>query len=156
MGQSLNGVGGMVPIAARLVCNPQREFHVDGSHMVRYGTVGITERSRSQAVDWLVMAHEEHRLRPSTLFLAVAIFDRTMAATKVVRDQLADLVHVCLVLASKMEDTYPRRVRHRTRPLLHLSRCGLRTCLDCLCGLPAAVPVHVAVLVVAHVSPNGA
>lgn len=65
-------------------------------------------RQRAIVVDYLVKVHDRFCLQPETLFLAVALLDRYVAAVPTTRGKVLQLVAVAAIwIASKYEDIWP-------------------------------------------------
>ena len=65
----------------------------------------INAPMRAIVVDWLVQVHDEYKLAPETLFLAVAVLDRFLAnaPSHVARARLQLVGVTALLIASKMD-----------------------------------------------------
>ncbi|GBF97763.1 hypothetical protein Rsub_10188 [Raphidocelis subcapitata] len=70
----------------------------------------LNERMRSVLVDWLVEVHRKLKLSPESLFLAVSLLDRFLAAVPVARCELQLAGLTALMIASKYEDVWPVEV----------------------------------------------
>jgi hypothetical protein len=71
----------------------------------------ITEKMRMILVDWLVEVHLKFKCRPETLFLAVDIVDRYLAATRTSRSTLQLIGVTSMLLAAKYEEIWPPEVK---------------------------------------------
>lgn len=70
----------------------------------------INGKMRSILVDWLVEVHMKYKLRHETLFLAVSLIDRYLAALPVPRACLQLVGVVCMFVAAKFEQINPPQV----------------------------------------------
>lgn len=71
----------------------------------------ITNRIRSVVVDWLFEVVDDWSLKMESLYLAVSIFDRVINGmkVKVCNAQLAGIV--CLSIACKVHEAFPKKVK---------------------------------------------
>jgi len=70
----------------------------------------ITPDMRRTLVDWMVDVHTHFDLMPETLFLAVNLLDRYLAAVPVSRGRLQVTGAACLFIAAKYEEIVPPQV----------------------------------------------
>ncbi|CAI5472597.1 unnamed protein product [Closterium sp. Yama58-4] len=66
----------------------------------------INSQIRGVVLDWVVQVHESFNLMPETLFLAVNIFDRYLAATHVPKEHIQLVGAACILIAAKYEEIY--------------------------------------------------
>lgn len=67
-----------------------------------------TSRIRTRLVNWCIQIHEQLKLLPETLYLAIAIMDRYFQAVDNVQQNQVQLIGaVALFVASKYEEIYP-------------------------------------------------
>jgi len=66
----------------------------------------VTASQRAGLVDWLVEVSSYLNLSDITLFLAVSLFDRTLAVVEVEEEQLQITAITCLHLAAKVEEDF--------------------------------------------------
>ena len=71
----------------------------------------INEKMRAILVDWLVEVHLKFKLMPETLFLAVALIDRYLAAAPVARKNLQLVGVTAMLVAAKYEEIWAPEVR---------------------------------------------
>jgi len=70
----------------------------------------INPRMRAVLIDWLVEVHMKYKLRPETLFLAVAILDRFLARKRVSRKRLQLVGVAATLIAAKYEEIFPPKL----------------------------------------------
>ena len=68
--------------------------------------VDLTAQMRAILVDWLVEVAEEYRLLPETLYLAVALVDRSLSSRVESRGRLQLLGCAAMLVAAKYEEIY--------------------------------------------------
>ncbi|KAI8477515.1 MAG: B type cyclin [Monoraphidium minutum] len=71
----------------------------------------INEKMRAILIDWLVEVHLKFKLMPETLFLAVALIDRYLAAKQVARKNLQLVGVTAMLIAAKYEEIWAPEVR---------------------------------------------
>ena len=82
----------------------ESEFKVSPNYM-KERTI-ITEKMRSNLVDWLVQIHLEFRLLEETLFTTISILDRFLSVYDVTEVNLQLAGVSAMLLASKYEEMY--------------------------------------------------
>ncbi|KAJ7804716.1 nime/cyclinb [Mycena leptocephala] len=65
----------------------------------------LTWEMRAVLVDWLIQVHTRFRLTPETLFLCTNLIDRFLSARAISPSRLQPVGMVCLLIASKVEET---------------------------------------------------
>lgn len=79
----------------------------------------LTPKVRSRLINWFIEIHQQLKLIPETLYLAVAVIDRYFDQVTVKKQREVQLVAVgAALIASKYEEIYPPDVGD----LLHLTR----------------------------------
>lgn len=71
----------------------------------------LSRRERATVVDKMMDVHMQYSLKTETLFLAVDIFDRFVAAKGVTASRTMLVAATTLLIASKVEEIYPPEVR---------------------------------------------
>eukprot|EP01083_Nonionella_stella_P034097 93344_1 len=71
----------------------------------------INARMRTILVDWMVEVHEKFRLVPESLYVAIHILDRFLAASAVSRSRLQLVGCAAMLLATKYQEIYPPEIR---------------------------------------------
>jgi len=71
----------------------------------------LDESARAATVDWLVSVQTKYHLKTETLFLAVSILDRFLAAKRVQRGDLQLVACTAVFIAAKFEEVQPPEIR---------------------------------------------
>jgi cyclin B len=107
----------------------------------------VNSKMRAILVDWLVDVHKKYKLRPETLFLAIALIDRFLEKRTTPRRYLQLVGVTGLLIAAKFEELYPPQVQDfvyvtdnaYTKEDMIRMEASMLTVLDFKIGCPTAV-----------------
>eukprot|EP00658_Telonema_sp_P-2_P022359 TRINITY_DN18936_c0_g1_i19.p1 TRINITY_DN18936_c0_g1~~TRINITY_DN18936_c0_g1_i19.p1 ORF type:complete len:347 (+),score=111.51 TRINITY_DN18936_c0_g1_i19:40-1080(+) len=85
----------------------------------------ISLGQRAGIVDWIVEMHAKFRMQPAVLYLAINVLDRFMAVSVDAPSSNTVLGCACLLIAAKIEEIYPPKVRDIRRTLPTISATQL-------------------------------
>ncbi|PWA71305.1 Cyclin A/B/D/E [Artemisia annua] len=71
----------------------------------------VTKRSRMMLIDWLIEVQDDLKLTDKTLYLAINIIDRFLAAETITIDEFQCVGIIALFIASKYQETNCRGFR---------------------------------------------
>jgi hypothetical protein len=80
---------------------------------------------RAGVVDWIVEMHGRLRMQPAVLYLAINVLDRYLAALKDPPTSVTVVACACLLIAAKIEEIYPPKVRDMRKAVPSISATEL-------------------------------
>ena len=90
-------------IVYRFLRNEETHFRFEPSGVIQ---TDINSSDRGKLIDWLSRVNYKCQLKTNTLYLAIGIIDRVIAATAIKKSSLKLLGAVATLLASKIEDVH--------------------------------------------------
>jgi len=100
------------------------EKYMSGNYLESQARV-ISTGQRAGIVDWIVEMHQKFRMTPAVLYLAVNVLDRFMAAAKEPPSSNTIVACACLLIAAKIEEIYPPKVRDIRKTIPSISATDL-------------------------------
>jgi len=85
----------------------------------------ISVGQRAGVVDWIVEMHGRLRMQPAVLYLAINVLDRYLAALKEPPTSVTVVACATLLIAAKIEEIYPPKVRDMRKSVPSISATEL-------------------------------
>jgi len=98
--------------------------YMPGDFLQRQNGV-ISIGQRAGVVDWIVEMHGRLRMQPAVLYLAINILDRYLATLGEPPTSVTVVACTCLLIAAKIEEIYPPKVRDMRKSVPSISATEL-------------------------------
>lgn len=118
--RNVQSVAEHAPKITAFLLQEETRFLLSNGFM-RAQTGGVTEKMRAFLVDWLIELHYKFKMWAETLYVAVGIVDRYLAACNdVSKQQLQCIGITAILIAGKYEEIYPPELKTVLRVVNHV------------------------------------